>query len=132
MQKILGHLKGLAAALWPLYEVFRAATSDGAITNDEYGAIGKAFVFFVTVWLVPNIGYVRTLRGKVFVGQDKLQDKIDDHADVLGKHEDRDGDGVPDVIELAQNDPSPRQRLYDRTAKEHTDEWPKSPQEPRS
>jgi hypothetical protein len=116
MKKILAHLKGLWAALLPLYEVYNAAQSDGAITENEYSAIGKALVFFVGVWLIPNIGYVRA-----FIHHDRIDQTV---VEPPGRHQivDTDHDGVPDQAELATNDRAP---LYDETRREHTDQWPR-------
>lgn len=123
MKQILAHLKGIAAALWPLYEVWTAANSDGAITQDEYTSIGKAVAFFVTVWLVPNLGYVRAFAGQVFVGQDRLDQTVAEHVDPTpatgSSLLDTDRDGVPDADELRANEQTP---VFDRTRVEH--EWP--------
>lgn len=106
---VLARLKGFWAALLPLYTIYQAATSDGTITQDEYTDIGKALVFFVGVWLIPNLGYVRKLRdryGRVVTQgvDDTVTMKVPSSA-TGGRHEfvDEDQDGVSDAEELRAN-----------------------------
>jgi len=73
---ILSHLKGLWAAAFPLYQIYAAASSDGSISSNEYGDIGKALVVFAGVWLIPNIGYVRT----TFLSRNKEQAPAEDQT----------------------------------------------------
>lgn len=125
---VLARLKGLFAALLPLYTIYQTATNDGVITQDEYGEIGKALVFFVGVWLIPNLGYVRRLRDRygrlVTQGVDStVTAKLPDSA-TSGKHEfiDEDQDGVSDIEELRANDQSVAARRL-QEPEGHTEEW---------
>lgn len=120
---VLARLKGLWAALLPLYEIYHAAVSDGSITEAEYTSIGKALVFFVGVWLIPNLGYVRKLRDRygrlVTQGLDDTDTVKLPESATGGRHEfvDEDHDDVPDAEELRAND-----RLR-RPDKGSTQEW---------
>ena len=107
----LARLKGLWAALYPLYEVYQAVSSDGTITSQEIEEIVQALIVFAGVWLIPNLGYVRSLRDKF--GR-RVQQGVTNEDQVpidLGqepsRHEftDSDHDGISDAAELRANDP---------------------------
>ena len=110
---VLARLKGLWAALYPVWEVYQAVSSDSTITQDEIEQIVQALIVFGGVWLIPNLGYVRRLRDRygrpVRQGVDdsvtaKLPESAVDQDEPLGRHEDRDNDGIPDYVELQANE----------------------------
>lgn len=109
----LARLKGLWAALYPLYELYQAVSQDSTITQDEIEQIVQALIVFGGVWLIPNLGYVRRLRDRygrpVRQGvDDSVTAKLPDSAidEDQGRHEwrDEDQDGVSDAEELRAND----------------------------
>lgn len=112
----LARLKGLWAALYPLWEVYQTVSSDNTITQDEIEQIVQALIVFGGVWLIPNLGYVRRLRDRygrpVRQGvDDTVTTKLPDSAveEDQGRHEwvDTDQDGVSDAEELRANEPHP-------------------------
>lgn len=117
---LLARLKGLWAALYPLYELYQAVSADQTITEAELREIVQALIVFAGVWVIPNLGYVRRLRDRygrpVVQGVDdtvttKLPDSaVDEHP---GRHqfEDQDHDGVSDAEELRANDRTAAHRL---------------------
>lgn len=95
LRKVLPHLKGLVAALWPAFELYQSAMDDGAITQPEMWSIGKAAVFAAGVWLVPNLGYFKP-----------QPEQVPGENETAGRHEmvDTDHDGVDDREELRANE----------------------------
>jgi hypothetical protein len=125
---LLARLKGLWAALYPLYELYQAVNADQTITQAELEEIVQALIVFAGVWIIPNLGYVRRLRDRygrlVTQGVDStVTTKLPDSAveEGQGRHEftDTDNDGVSDAQELRANDRT--QRLTGQ----HPQEWDK-------
>jgi ABC-type nickel/cobalt efflux system permease component RcnA len=74
MAKVLAHLKGIVASLWPAWEIYQAGHADQTLTQPELAAIGEALLFAGGVWLVPNWGYLKTLRKRR--GDHQVRDEV--------------------------------------------------------
>lgn len=123
----LARLKGLWAALFPLWELWQAVSSDQTITENELQQIVQALIFFAGVWVIPNLGYIRRLRDKA--GQ-YVKQGVDDEVELdlpgkgSGRHEfvDTDQDGVSDAEELRANEGT---RVYTSDQPQvHVRKWP--------